>query len=261
MTFASSLGARNQTKRAIAIGVVVGSTRNPLGGAVVVGYVRCSTAEQTDSGLGLTAQRTAIKAECERRGWTLDAVYEDAGASGKALQGRPALAEALGRLDRGDASTLVVAKLDRLTRSVRDAADMLDRSARHGWALVALDLGVDTTTPAGEAMANVMTAFAQLERRLISQRTRDALAVKRSQGVRLGRPRSLPQAVVDRIVSEREQTRSWSAIARDLDAEGVPTAQGGKRWYPATVRAVYRSARPEIQEIDPGQRERALATS
>ena len=206
---------------------------------MVIGYVRVSTAEQADSGLGLAAQRAAITAECSRRGWALDAVYEDAGVSGKDLAGRPQLAEALARLDGGEASTLVVAKLDRLTRSVRDAADMLDRSARRGWAIVALDLGVDTTTPSGEAMANVMAVFAQLERRLIGQRTKDALAVRRSQGVRLGRPRSLPEAIVERIVAERDQGGSWSLIARSLDADGVPTAQGGRRWYPATVRAVY----------------------
>jgi DNA invertase Pin-like site-specific DNA recombinase len=204
----------------------------------VIGYLRVSTAEQADSGLGLDAQRAAIAAECSRRGWMLDAVYEDAGASGKALGGRPQLAAALERLDRGDAGTLVVAKLDRLTRSVRDAADLLDRSARRGWSLIALDLGVDTTSPAGEAMAHVVAVFAQLERRLIGQRTKDALAVRRSQGVRLGRPRSLPEAIVERIVAEHDQGGSWSAIARGLDADGVPTAQGGRRWYPATVRAV-----------------------
>jgi DNA invertase Pin-like site-specific DNA recombinase len=228
---------RHETKRGF---VIRGVEKKPIErSGLVIGYVRVSTAEQADSGLGLAAQRAAITAECSRRGWALDGVYEDAGASGKGLAGRPQLARALARLDGGDASTLVVAKLDRLTRSVRDAADMLDRSARRGWSLVALDLGVDTTTPSGEAMANVMAVFAQLERRLIGQRTKDALAVRRSQGVRLGRPRSLPELVVERIVAEHDQGGSWSAIARGLDSDGVPTAQGGKCWYPATVRAVY----------------------
>lgn len=90
-------------------------------------------------------------------------------------------------------------------------------------------------------MTNVMAVFAQLERRPIGQRTRDALAAKRAQGVRLGRPRQLSPAVVERIVSAHDNGAGWSAIARELDAEGVPTAQGGQRWYPATVRAVYRS--------------------
>jgi hypothetical protein len=67
----------------------------------------------------------------------------------------------------------------------------------------------------------------------------DALAIRRAQGVRLGRPPLLPADVVARIVAARRSGAGWSAIARDLDADGVATAQGGARWYPATVRAVY----------------------
>lgn len=208
----------------------------------VIGYVRVSTAEQADSGLGLAAQRATIEAECSRRGWTLLHVHEDAAASGKSLAGRPALSEALEALDSGQAGALVVAKLDRLSRSVHDAAGLLERAGRRGWALVACDLGVDTTTPAGEAMANVMATFAQLERRMIGARTRDALAVKRAQGVRLGRPATLPAEVVERIVAEKVAGAGWSAIARMLNAEGVPTAQGGREWYPATVRYVHQAA-------------------
>ncbi len=210
-----------------------------------VAYVRVSTAEQADSGAGLAAQRATIEAEAARRGWTLAETYEDAGASGKSLTGRPALADALAALDRGEAAGIIVAKLDRLSRSVADAADLLDRAHRGGWALVACDLGVDTSTPAGEAMANVMATFAQLERRMIGQRTRDALAARRAQGVRLGRPRTLPAEVVARIVADRASGLGWSAIGRALDAESIPTAQGGARWYPATVRAVYQSAQRE----------------
>jgi len=211
-----------------------------------VAYVRVSTSEQADSGAGLAAQRATIEAEAARRGWTLAAIYEDAGASGKSLSGRTALADALSDLDRGDAAGLIVAKLDRLSRSVADAAELLDRAQRAGWALVACDLGVDTSTPAGEAMANVMSAFAQLERRLIGQRTREALAAKRAQGVRLGRPRTLPAEVAARIVSDRRGGLGWSAIARALDSEGVATAQGGARWYPATVRSVYLSNEAQV---------------
>lgn len=214
------------------------ATAKRLEPAVMVAYIRVSTSEQADSGAGLAAQRATVDAEVARRGWTLAEVYEDAGASGKSLTGRPALAEALAALDRGEAAGLIVAKLDRLSRSVADAADLLDRAQRGGWSLVACDLGVDTSTPAGEAMANVMATFAQLERRLIGQRTRDALAARRGQGVRLGRPRMLPLEIVSRIITERCSGEGWTAIGRMLDAEHVPTAQGGAKWYPATVRAV-----------------------
>lgn len=73
---------------------------------------------------------------------------------------------------------------------------------------------------------------------LIGQRTRDALAVRKAQGVRLGRPPVRPADVVSTIVRARRASASWSAIGRQLDAEGVATAQGGARWYPATVRTV-----------------------
>jgi len=92
------------------------------------------------------------------------------------------------------------------------------------------------TTPAGEAMANMLATFAQFERRLISQRTKEALAVKKAQGVRIGRPAVMPRAVVSRMRRERAKGLSYRAIADRLNADGVPTAQGGLRWYPGTVR-------------------------
>ena len=119
-----------------------------------------------------------------------------------------------------------------------DLQTIMAVAQRQSWGLVALDVNVDTTTPAGEAMGT----FAQFERRLIGQRTRDALAAKRAAGVQLGRPRSLPAEVVERVVREREGGRSLRAIAQGLDADGVATAQGGKSWYASTVRSVLRSA-------------------
>jgi DNA invertase Pin-like site-specific DNA recombinase len=103
---------------------------------------------------------------------------------------------------------------------------------------------VDTTTPAGEMMANVLAVLAQFERRLIGQRSREALAQKRAAGVVLGRPRQLPVDVVERIVAERAAGSSYAAIAAGLNAAGVPTVHGGVAWYPATVRGVVRAAEP-----------------
>lgn len=204
----------------------------------VVGYIRVSTDDQAESGLGMEAQRMAIVEECERRGWRLLEVFEDAGQSGKSLDRREALQAALGLLRAKGATALVVAKLDRLSRSVMDFATVMETSRKQGWSLVILDLGVDTTTPAGEMVANVMATFAQFERRLIGQRTRAALAVKKAQGVRLGRPRTLPDEVVDLVVTEAATGASYSAIARLLNEAGVPTAHGGQRWHPNTVRQI-----------------------
>ena len=210
----------------------------------VLAYVRVSTEEQRGSGAGLAAQRAAILAECERRGWHLVDVIEDAGYSAKDLK-RPGVQIALEALKSGKADALVVAKLDRLSRSMLDFTALMATAQKQGWALVALDCAVDTTTPAGEAMANVLATFAQFERRLISQRTKDALAAKRAQGVRLGRPRTLPEDVVRRIVREREQGRKLVSIADDLTEDGIATAQGGAKWYPSTVAAVLKSVERE----------------
>jgi DNA invertase Pin-like site-specific DNA recombinase len=90
----------------------------------VVGYVRVSTDEQADSGVGLDAQRTAIVGECARRGWRLVAVHTDAGVSGKSMKGRPALAEALHAVESGQAEGIVVAKLDRLSPALPSRTSM-----------------------------------------------------------------------------------------------------------------------------------------
>ena len=151
---------------------------------------------------------------------------------------RPGIRAALDRLDQGDADGLVVAKLDRLSRSVLDFAAFMERAQRKGWAVVVLDLGVDTATPQGELVANTFAAFAQFERRLIGQRTREALAVKAAEGVRIGRPRQLDPKVARRIRNLRSRGHSLAKIAERLNADDVPTAHGGARWYSSTVRAV-----------------------
>ncbi len=207
-----------------------------------VGYVRVSTEDQADSGAGLEAQRAAIHEQCRRRSWDLVAMHSDT-ASARSLAARPGLTKALADVDGGTAGALVVAKLDRLSRSLLDFAALMERSRKKGWALVALDLGVDTTTPSGEMMANVLAVFAQFERRLIGQRTREALAVKRAQGTRLGRPPLLPKDTVALIRRRRSRGQPFAAIATALNGEGRPTAHGGRRWYVSTVQAVLRSRR------------------
>lgn len=204
----------------------------------VLGYCRVSTAEQAENGVGLDAQREAIRAEADRRGWDVTWI-EDRGYSGKDLD-RPGIEQALTLLREGGAETLVVARLDRLSRSLYDFTGVVERSDREGWAVVALDFGVDTTTPAGEMMVNVLAVFARYERRIISQRIKDALAVKKANGVRLGRPRAVPPPVRERIVRERVEGATLAQIADRLNEEGVPTVKRGARWHPSTVGAILR---------------------
>jgi DNA invertase Pin-like site-specific DNA recombinase len=203
----------------------------------VIGYVRVSTDEQAVSGAGLEAQRLAIIAECKRRGWQLLEVIEDAGWSARDLR-RPGIKAALEVLEAGDAKALVVAKLDRLSRSLLDFAGLMAKAQRQGWGVIALDVQVDTSTASGEAMANMLATFAQFERRLIGQRTKEALAIKKASGVRLGRPPLVPQSVIRRIQRQRARGETLRVIAESLNRDNVPTAQGGAEWYAATVRHV-----------------------
>jgi DNA invertase Pin-like site-specific DNA recombinase len=205
----------------------------------IIGYSRVSTDEQADSGLGLAAQRAALEGEVERRGVPVEWV-EDAGFSGKSLH-RPGIERALDMLAAGGADVLMVSKLDRLTRSLFDLAGLMDRARREHWAVVLLDLQVDTASPSGEAMANVMGTFAQFERRMIGQRTKDALAVKKAQGVRLGRPIVTSPDVAGRIARLREAGQSLAAIAATLNADGIAASHGGRRWWPSSVQSVLAS--------------------
>jgi len=188
------------------------------------------------SRLGLEAQRAAIIAECERRDWTLLEVIQDVGRSGKDLR-RPGIMRALDELSRGDATALVVAKLDRLSRSMLDFARIMTTAQKQSWALVALDVQVDTTSPSGEAMAHMLATFSQFERRLISERTKQALAQKRAGGVRLGAPPEIDSPIASRIREERAAGRTLREIAQRLNEDRVPTARGG-RWHASTLQRV-----------------------
>jgi len=158
--------------------------------------------------------------------------------SGSTVNGRHGLEDALAAVESGEADIVVVTKIDRLSRSMRDFAKLMDDARAKHWGIVAMDLGLDTSTPEGEVHANVMMSFAQFERRRIGQRTREALAVKKSQGVRLGRPRLLPEAIAARIRKMHQAGVPMLTIARTLNEERVPTAQGGKAWHASTVSTV-----------------------
>jgi DNA invertase Pin-like site-specific DNA recombinase len=131
---------------------------------------------------------------------------------------------------------LVVSRLDRLTRSLLDFSALVERAQRERWRLVVVEQAFDLGTSSGRAMAGMLAVFAQFERDLISERIREALAVKRSQGVRLGRPPVLDGQVKRRIRGLRTRGWSYRAIAELLNTERVPTGHGGVAWWPTTVK-------------------------
>jgi DNA invertase Pin-like site-specific DNA recombinase len=211
----------------------------------VIFYLRVSTDEQANSGLGLAAQRAKLQSECSYRGWHDVEWIEDAGYSAKSLD-RPGMQRALSMLENNEAGTLVAVKLDRLSRSVLDFTGLLSLAELQGWSLVVLDLGLDMSTPNGKFVAQVMSSVAELERNLIAERTRNALAVKRAQGTRLGRPVRLPGEIREFIVHARSEGFTLQSIADTLNARGIATAQGGKCWMPGTISAVLRSTELDV---------------
>lgn len=207
----------------------------------VIGYTRVSTADQARDGYSLDAQRQAIEAECERRGWGLVEVIEDAGFSGRS-DDRPGLQRALKLLAKRKAKGIVVARLDRLARSLLDLARWIDLSAKQKWAIVALDHELNTTTANGRLVARIIASVAQWESEINGERVRDGMAEARANGKVFGFQRQAPDEVVAKIVRARRRGDSFNTIARRLDRQGIPTPNGGQKWYPSTVSRIYQAA-------------------
>lgn len=207
----------------------------------VVIYARVSTDEQVSTGAGLDAQVAECEAYASRNGWTVVEVIREDPISGKVLPTkRPGFARAMERLDSCEAGTLLVRRMDRVSRRLRDTLAVVDTADGDGWALATTDGKVDTGTASGRLHLNMMAAVAEYEREVIGERTREGLAAKRAAGVRLGRPRELPDEIIDRIKLERASGLSMRSIAAKLTAEGVPTVRGARAWSHATVQAVLR---------------------
>jgi site-specific DNA recombinase len=213
-----------------------------------IGYARVSTERQAGEGVSLDAQAAKIRAMAEVQDATLVRIVEDAGASGKSLQ-RPGLAELLAAVEARSVDVVIVAKLDRLTRSVRDLADLLDKFAKRGVSLVSVAESLDTGTAAGRLVLNVMASVSQWEREAIGERTRDALRHKKALGQRVGTVpfgfAVAPDGVT--LVSQEDERRllgllrelrsqglTLRAVAAELNARGLVTRRGSC-WQARTV--------------------------
>lgn len=215
----------------------------------VIGYTRVSTDEQEASGLGLEAQTAKLRAYCELFGHELVEIVTEA-ASGKSLR-RPGLQGALDAILAGKASGLLVAKLDRLTRSVRDMGNLLEQHFQSAHLLVVAEQ-VDTSSAAGRLVLNVLMSVAQWEREAIGERTRDALKAKRARGEKTGggipfgfdlvdgrlAENLAEQQVIHLMKSLRARGYGYAKIAKHLNADGLLT-KTGREWQAAMVRQVY----------------------
>jgi DNA invertase Pin-like site-specific DNA recombinase len=208
--------------------------------ATAYGYVRVSTDKQADHGVSLEAQTAKIRAMAVVQGVTLLDVIVDAGESAKSLK-RPGMLRLLEVVDAGAIGTVIIAKLDRLTRSVADLAELLKRFERRDVSLVSVADALDTRTAAGRLVLNIMVSVSQWEREAIGERTRDALHHKRTAGERVGTvpygwrcaldgrtltPNPDEQAIADLARAQRARGASLRAIAATLNRRGLRTRRG-----------------------------------
>lgn len=213
----------------------------------VVGYSRISSISQED-GVSIAAQDRRIRSYCDAHELILVEIFTDQ-KSARDLD-RPGLQAALELLEKGAAEGLVVSKLDRLTRSVRDAAALFDRFKKKSWGLAVIQDHLDTSSAYGEAMAVMGAVFSQLERRLIGERTRDGLAEVKAQGGKIGQlPYGLIRtaatdaagrrvietnpaetATIKFILTLRKNRLTLAEVAARLDRDPAHRTRRGARW-------------------------------
>ena len=206
---------------------------------LVLLYARVSTQLQVNDGVSLDVQERQLQQAAELAGFTDIELVREEGRSGKSIAGRPALTNALKRLDSGEAKVLFVTRIDRLARSTKDFLSIIDRANTNGWRLIMLDLNLDTATYQGRFVVTIMSALAEMERGIIAERQRDVHKDRRARGVvwgvDMGPRNKTPEEIRQRIMSERASGASFKTIADGLNRDEIPT-QNLRKWYPTTVK-------------------------
>jgi site-specific DNA recombinase len=222
----------------------------------VIGYIRVSTDEQGKSGLGLESQTEKIKAYAGLYDLELIGIQVDI-RSGKSIQGRDGLTAAIDSMNQGKADGLLIAKLDRLTRSVKDLGLLLETVFnRHALLVVAEQ--VDTRTAAGRLVLNILTSVSEWERQTIGERTTAALQIKKAKGEKTGglvpfgftladdgktlESDSKEQATIAMIRELNDKGHSLRKIAETLTKRGIKTKGGKSVWFPQQIKNILRAA-------------------
>ncbi len=198
----------------------------------LIGYVRIGPREREGDRPSLDIQRRGLENAARAGGWGLLRVEEDV-RSGRTLR-RPGLRAALAACRAGEADGIAVARLDRLTYSVTDLAELVREAVDGGFTIVSLQPAVDIAADGGRAVGEVLAEAATWQARPMATAGR-ALAG------RPGRPSSTPAAVAERIRGLRAQGMTLQAICDVLNGEGVPTPRGGAEWRPTSLRSVLRA--------------------
>jgi site-specific DNA recombinase len=213
-----------------------------------VAYLRVSTQEQAREGISLDNQREKVQAYCQLNDLDLVEIIEDEGKSAKDLN-REGVQRLIGLIIGRKVEAVVTCKLDRLSRKVIDTLSVIEMMAKHGVAFHSLNERIDTGSAMGTFFLNITAAMAQMERDLVSERTRDALQHLVRNGQRAGQvpfgyrlaedgkalvPHEDEQAAISRMKKLRAEGLSYRDICRILSAEGYRPA--GRAWHPQTVK-------------------------
>lgn len=214
-----------------------------------IGYVRVSLTKQATEGVSIPTQVQAIESFCQARRWKLQTIIRDEGASGKDLN-RPGMRKLLKAIERRRADVVVTYKLDRLGRSLYDILTILEYLKKAGMQFACVMESYDTTNAMGELFLQISAAFAEVQRKLIGERTRAGMQYLKKQGRFFGRPPFGYRVVGKLLVPDEAAIKhvrmilrwhreglSLRAIARQLNASGA----GDRHWYAASVRYVLRN--------------------
>jgi site-specific DNA recombinase len=219
-----------------------------------IGYIRVSTSEQATEGISLDNQKAKIRAYCALNDLNLIEIIEDAGKSGKNLN-REGIDTLLDKIRKREVSAVIVYKLDRLSRKVIDTLTLIETFEKAGVAFHSLTEKIDTSTAMGRFFLNITASLAQMERDLISERTRDALQMKIANHERAGQipfgwrladdgnaliPHEEEQEVIRIVRRLHSQGFSYRMICEALVKAGhMPQ---GKSWHPKTIGSILKRA-------------------
>jgi DNA invertase Pin-like site-specific DNA recombinase len=226
----------------------------------VAGYVRVSTEEQAKEGVSLDAQEAKIKTYCSLKDWKLEGIYKDEGISGKSLE-RAGIQEVLQRVDKQEIDILIVYKLDRLTRSVKDLNLLIELFDKKKISLVSTQENLDATTATGKLMMNLLASVSQWEREVIGERTRMAMRYLRDNQKVYSRPvfgfdivdgqlveDTEEQRIIKLMEELRGQGKTYKEIAQRLKEEEIKTKRGGN-WEANTVRKILKRKEETLRWI------------
>jgi len=230
----------------------------------VMGYVRVSTEEQAREGISLEVQEDKVKKYADLHNLDLIEVIRDEGKSGKDLN-REGIQKVITLCKDRSVDHLVVYKMDRLTRRTLDLLTLVEEVFKPNRVQFhSISEKVDTSTAQGKFFLTITGAMAQMERDLISERTREALRYKISQGENVGSPplgflaedKKLLRIdgefkVVSYVKSLKRKKLSLRQIANRLNEQGVSTKRGGK-WYAGTVRYILLNAKYKKAKVPVG---------